>query len=210
MKLNDLFLQVKSTISSMQLDTLNEIVENKSYVNDYEKELPLLQTTLDSLTDDLNLVNKKIKAIQDEIERQINLGASASTLDSLNSTLGPLLISKEEITNKISIIENQINYGDTQDTSDFDATLEDDYQTRLGITNEYTYVQKNLHRSYQKIFYSTNNIVEEVGGMGTLTSVGLPVILGLLAAMIVNLVIDLPKYSQLVKEKKKEENDKTE
>lgn len=203
--LNDLFLQVKSTISSMQLDTLNEIVENKSYVNDYEKELPLLQTTLDSLTDDLNLVNKKIKAIQDEIERQINLGASASTLDSLNSTLGPLLISKEEITNKISIIENQINYGDTQDTSDFDATLEADYQTLLGITNEYTYVQKNLHRSYQKIFYSTNNVVNETGGMGTLTALALPLIIGLVVGVIVNLCIDLKPFVEAEKAKKKAE-----
>lgn len=207
-RLNDLIIRVKAHINSMNLDGLNEIVENNSYVHDYQQELPRLKTKQQTLNTNLEVTNNKIQVLQEEIDRQINLGASSVTMDELNKTLASLLVERENIKQSIKIVDDQINIGATQDTTEFDAVIDSYYDDLVDITEEFTYVQRDLHLSTQKIFYSTNSIIESKGGMGLLTSLGLPFVLGLLAAAIVNLCLDLKPYIE--NEKKKKETKETE
>lgn len=205
-RLNDVLIQTRDEISAMQLNGLNDIVDNNSYVYKYDEQLPRLKTTLANLNKDLELINKKIDAIQTEIDRQINLGASSVALDALNNSLAELLLQREDTNNKIQIVEDKINLGATQDTSEFDAMLENYYNTLSSLTDNFTFIQKELHTSDQKVFYSTNNITKTVGGMSIVVSLGLPLLLGIVAAAIVNLSMDLKKYLSLEKEKKNEKD----
>lgn len=205
-RLNDVLIQTRDEINAMQLDGLNDIVDNNSYVYKYDEQLPRLKTTLAKLNKDLELINNKIDAIQAEIDRQINLGASSVTLDALSTSLAALLLQREDTRNAIQIVEDKINLGATQDTSEFDAMLESYYNTLSSLTDNFTFIQKELHTSEQKVFYSTNNITNTVGGMSIVVSLGLPLLLGIVAASIVNLCMDLKKYLSLEKEKKNEKD----
>ena len=84
--------------------------------------------------------------------------------------------------------------------------LERYYNTLSNLTENFTFIQKELHTSEQKVFYSTNNITNTVGGMSIVVSLGLPLLLGIVAAAIVNLCMDLKKYLSLEKEKKNEKD----
>ena len=205
-RLNDVLIQTRDEINAMQLDGLNDIVDNNSYVYKYDEQLPRLKTTLANLNKDLELINKKIDAIQTEIDRQINLGESSVTLDALNTSLAELLLQREDTNNEIQIVEDKINLGATQDTSEFDEMLESYYNTLSSLTDNFTFIQKKLHTSEQKVFYSTNNITNTVGGMSIVVSLALPLLLGIVAAAIVNLCMDLKKYLSLEKEKKNEKD----
>ena len=215
-KISSLQKKTIKAIDNLNIDILSEELSTNDYVYDYENTLPLLNIKIDYQKDSLALVEKKITAISDEIDRQLAAsGSAAAMVEGLNAQLAELLIKKEDLSNSITKLQSKIDNGATTDDSVFKQKLNQAYESLVELTNDTTELKKTVVLQNQKIYFDSNRVVTEQGGFSTLVTVAASVLLGLAVAILVNLVMDYEKYKKAVLSKdtlepKKNENQKVE
>lgn len=194
-KISTLQTKASKMITNMHLDELKAVAESNYYVYDYESALPILENKLTNYNERLDVVSNKIKAISDEIDRQL-ASASNANVDGLNSQLAALLIEKEDLNHNITLVQNKITYGATTDTTEYDAKLTGYYNSVKELTDEAIRVQKYVLTYNQKVYFDSNNVVTRTGGLSTIISIIVSVVIGFVVALIVNLIFDLTPYKQ--------------
>lgn len=187
------------TIENLNLSSLSEELNTHNYVYDYETTLPLLEIKKADAENQLSIVENKITAVKQEIDRQLDKSSGASAMvEGLNTTLAGLLVQKEELNSRIKKYQDKIDYGQTTDTTVFDQKLSKSYDTLAELTQEITNLHKSVLTTNQKVYFDSNNVVTKTGGVSIVVTIGLSLVLGLGIAMLTNLVMDLAKYKRMV------------
>ena len=198
-RISSLQKKAQKIIDNLNLTSLKQELENNDYVYDYENSLPLLQTKIAYQKDQKDLVDKKITAISTEIDRQLAASSGTSaTVEGLNNQLGALLIQKEELENSISKLQSKIDHGATTDDTEFQAELTQAYDSLVELTEKTTNVKKAVVLQNQKIYFNSNTVVTESGGLSNLIMIAASLGLGLGLAVLVNLVMDYEKYKKYI------------
>lgn len=199
LKISSLQKKTVKAIDNLNLNALKEELSVNDYVYDYQNTLPLLEIQIAYQKDQKVLVENKITSISAEIDRQLAASSGASaTIEGLNTQLAELLIKKEDLDNSITKLQSKIDNGATTDDTAFKNKLNNAYEALVDLTNETTELKKTVVLQNQKIYFNSNSVVTAEGGFSTLVTIAASVILGLAAAILVNLVMDYEKYKKAV------------
>ena len=185
---SELIKKATYEINSLNLSYFKVEADNNHYVYQYDTYLASLVSKKNQYTEDLAIVNKKIEALHDN---QISPAND-------ESLLANLLVEKVDLECQIEKLNLLINEGNTADTTAFDAKLNNAYTKLKALTDELTTSQKEIYSMQQEVFFESNSVVSTAKSIGTILSLAISLIIGVLAAVAVNLVLDYNKFKQQV------------
>lgn len=194
--LQNIILKVNIEISNLNISLLKSEYKNNYYVKDYEKNVSDYEIQKETLEKELELTENKIKALQDEIDRQ----TSSTSMNGLNDQLGALIVLREETKQELELVENYINNGNNN-TEAFDAKLKKVCETLESLSETLTENEKELYKNNQNVYYSSSKEVVVAGGFSTILLLVISILIAGIIAVCQNIAID---HKQLVTKKETE------
>lgn len=194
--LQNIILKVNIEISNLNISLLKSEYKNNYYVKNYEKNVSDYEIQKVDLEKELELTENKIKALQDEIDRQ----TSSTSMNGLNDQLGALIVLREETKQELELVENYINNGNNN-TESFDAKLKKVCETLESLSETLTENEKELYKNNQNVYYSSSKEVVVAGGFSTILLLVISILIAGIIAVCQNIAID---HKQLVTKKETE------
>ena len=178
------------------ISALYSQIRDKGYVYQYDKYKDELDIQMINVDTKLTINQNKIDAITTErsnlIAEATAAGVNIQVLDlsAYNATLNDLHLERVDLENEKTILQQKIDHGATVDTASFDATLATYYEKLVNLTQTYKTISTNVISENNSIIFMQSSGIEEQGGLHIVVELILSVFVGLLAAFIVNLVLD--------------------
>ena len=184
------------------LDYLSYSIKEYGYVKDYNsQEAKNFESTIQSLKTEREINANKIKALEEEI-KELTSGSSSLVLNSLDSAISNLTQRNADIEEEIKVIQKKIDA--KSNTSVEYANGKGAFELRLSYfrqklseaTESFVQVLRTVNDTSDEAVFASSSIVSSTGGISLPIEIALSLIVGLVAACIVNLIVDRKKLSE--------------
>ncbi len=186
--INEMKVVAQSKIDVLHLDLYINEVESNHYVRNLSD-----QKVRDKIQETYN----NLVAAQAELDQKINNYNSmiqAGTM--LNANYNNYIYcmdKKVEVDYNVEVYKGYLDNG--IESPEFEAKLNEIVNILRDITEELTFVQKEIYQEeLNTIFYEYNSVVTEAGKLSSIIVIAVSVVVGLVIAAIVNLVLGYSKY----------------